>query len=182
MWKRIRRGRSSLAKYWSNLLFSIHGEYHCASFELPTNSLTGAAHRYLVVTSDELLELKVHDEKRYLVAVERVHSLGNIVKITFKKRTPKLLTFIFASEGVDVPSAAQTTASQRSSEVYSPPSSSQETAVPTDALPTDQIEEPKQQQSEPTVITTRFIVERPNECIATVTRAAEAFFQRQDRP
>jgi len=125
---------------------------------------------YLVVTSDELLELKVHDEKRFLVAVDNVHSLENIIKITFKKKTPKLLTFSYCSEN------------SSSGTVNNP---SQPPPAPAEDEGKGKLnEEGEGGPNQPTDDTKkhhsmrRYVVERPTECISTVTRAVDAFVKR----
>lgn len=141
-------------------------------------SLKPPPRRYLVVTGDELLELRVHEEKRFLVAVELVHSLENIVKITFKKRTPKLLTFLYSPEsrdgastsaGADAgPAGASAEAGIRSSDDEGGSGAGGQ------ATTTDQLQ-PDQQQ----ITSAQYVVERPTECIATVTRAVDAFVTKQ---
>jgi hypothetical protein len=138
-----------------------------------------------VVTGDELLELRVHEEKRFLVAVELVHSLENIVKITFKKRTPKLLTFLYSPEsrdgastsaGADAPAAGadlngQVPPAGASAEAGSRSSDGKGRSG---AGGQEQLQ-PDQQQ----ITSAQYVVERPTECIATVTRAVDAFVTKQ---
>ncbi len=130
-----------------------------------------------MVTGDELLELRVHEEKRFLVAVELVHSLENIVKITFKKRTPKLLTFLYSPEsrdgastsaGADAPAAGPAGASAEAGSR----SSGEEggSGAGGQATTTEQLLQ---------ITSAQYVVERPTECIATVTRAVDAFVTKQ---
>lgn len=141
-----------------------------------------------MVTGDELLELRVHEEKRFLVAVERVHSLENIVKITFKKRTPKLLTFLYSPEsrdaastsaGADAPAAGADLNGEvppaRASAEAGSRSSDREGGSGAGGHATTEQPQPDQQQ----ITSAQYVVERPTECIATVTRAVDAFVTKQ---
>jgi len=162
-----RDGHFLHAKRWLAPAFT-HGEFPKASVD--THLAQPPYPRYLVVTSDELLELKVHDEKRFLVAVDNVHSLENIIKITFKKKTPKLLTFSYCSEN------------SSSGTVNNP---SQPPPAPAEDEGKGKLnEEGEGGPNQPTDDTKkhhsmrRYVVERPTECISTVTRAVDAFVKR----
>jgi hypothetical protein len=135
--------------------------------------------RYLVVTGDELLELKVHEEQRFMVAVEQVHSLENIVKITFKKRTPKLLTFLYSPESGDASPAAMATNADAPQTAEGAGAGATETESPRSdgAAGVDVGQATAKQQ--PQLASAQYVVERPTECIATVTRAVDAFVTRQ---
>ncbi len=100
-----------------------------------------------MVTDKELLELCAHEDKRYLVAVETVHPLEDIVKITYKKRTPKLLTFVYTAD-------------------HDGPHYDSSSRVPG---PTGEGEG----GAKDGFVARRFVVERPTECIRVVTKAVD---------
>ncbi len=96
-----------------------------------------------MVTDKELLELCAHEDKRYLVAVETVHPLEDIVKITYKKRTPKLLTFVYTADH-DGPH-----------------------------YDSSRVPGPTGEGANDGFVARRFVVERPTECIRVVTKAVD---------
>ncbi|KAL6077079.1 TBC1 domain family member 23, variant 2 [Balamuthia mandrillaris] len=49
---------------------------------------------FLVVTFEHLVELRVHPTQRFMVALYRSIALPRILKITFRKKEPKLLAFL----------------------------------------------------------------------------------------